>query len=452
MESIVEHFKNGFEQATQRRTYTRRIGAELKFPFVDAQGQAGSEQGIEALWRFLGSKGWRPIADPADGRVVGVRMPGPMNDTLASCETGFCKTEFSLAHVGDLHELDEMVRALRVVLAEFSERNGFLFLGCGIQPITPPSRRLEMKKSRNSFWNEIFGSNRVIDPCDGDDVHLFTISASSQVHIDVASAQAVKAVNVFNGFSGAQIALTANSNIWKGQIDPEHKCVGEKFWDWWIPDSNRYGVPLRPFGDLEDYVRTIVALPPVYVRRDGVPIGLMNYESFYDYYTCGREALGVKPDGQQICLEPEPSDIDQHSTFYWYNARISRYYTLENRVCDQQPPDEMLSIAALTLGLVSNLNQSWEEIRSHGWSDLRKSREAACKKGMQAQVGRLEMALLAKRMVDLAEIGLAGRGLGEEIYLSPLKTRLKDMCCPADEAERLFARGGVSALCEKRRI
>jgi gamma-glutamylcysteine synthetase len=452
LEHFVRHFTQRFEKANRKRFLHRRVGSELKFPFTDEDGGAASQEGIEALWNFLKERGWSPKVDELSGRVVGASRRGPMNDTLASCETGYCKTEFSLAHVGELHELARAITRLRKLLREFSEKFGYRFLGFGIQPVTPPGRHLEMEKSRNVFWERIFGSNRHIPPEDGDDVHLFTVSASSQVHIDVGLDEAVRAVNVLNGFSGAQVSLTANSNVWKGGLDPEHKCLGEIFWDWWNPGTDRFGVPPRPFADLPDYVRQIAMMKPVYVRRGGKPVGLPDYDSFFRYYQSAGAAIGVDPEGAIVRLTPEPADIDQHSTFYWFNARISRYYTLENRVCDQQPPEDLVCVAALTLGLISALDEAQEEIGSHDWNLLRKARVAACRDGMQARVNGLSVSDLAGRMLQVAGRGLEKRGLGEEEYLVPLFDRQRSGRCPADEAAELFSKGGVSALMENRRL
>ncbi|NQT87312.1 hypothetical protein HQ560_11140, partial [bacterium] len=157
----------------------RRIGAELKFPLVSDDGSAASYDIVCALWEYLEACGWRADVDPVTGTVVGARKPGEHNDTVASCETGYCKTEFSLAHVANLFDLADAVHRLRDELRPFAESHQVHFLGYGIQPVTPPSRRLLMKKSRTSVWDRIFTSNRHVAPEDGDDMHLFTINAAS---------------------------------------------------------------------------------------------------------------------------------------------------------------------------------------------------------------------------------------------------------------------------------
>ena len=446
MDKIYRYFMERFRNAlASQSSAERRIGSELKFPLVNHDGTAASFDTVCALWDYLQSRGWQPVEDEMTGQVVGAKKPGQQNDTVAGCETGFCKTEFSLAHVANLFDLQKQVDELRAELKPFCEKNNVHFLCYGIQPVTPPTERLMMKKGRTSPWVKTFGSNRHIAKKDGDDVHLFTINAASHVHISVCPEEAIDAVNVLNGFSGAQIALTANSNIWRGRMDPDYKCVSEKFWDWWMPNSNRVGMPRKPFRDIEDYVHTIANFKPVYVLRNGKPIILEKYRTFEEYYKLGR-AVGCDTRGQEVSFVPEESDIDVHNSCYWYNARISRYFTVENRVNDQQPPDALMCIAALTLGLVSALSEAKEELSVYDWEMLREVREIACRQGLLGKIGDIQLAVVALRMWGIARRGLLRRGLGEEKFLIPLERRLCEFRCPADQAKDLFVNGGIDAL------
>lgn len=452
MDTIHRHFAEGFEAAVAERTWTgRRIGAELKFPLVNADGSAVELGTIDALWEYLRGRGWEPVVDSMTGNVIGARTAGELNDTVASCETGYPKTEFSLAHVGDLNELVQAVADLKATLAPFAERHDVHFLGYGIHPVTPPSERLMMKRGRTSVWDKVFGANRILDPADGDDVCLFTVNAASHVHVSVDPDESIGAVNALNGYSAAQIALTADSNIWRGSEDDEFKCVAEKLWDWWIPEPGRVGVPDKPFADLQDYVETVASFKPVYVKRNGQPIVLPDYDSFAEYYTASK-AVGRDLDGDKVELTPEPADVDLHSTCYWYNARLSHYFTVENRVNDQQPPEELETIAALTLGLVTAARECEEALKRYDWSTLKGARDAACRDGLDGEVDGLSLRDLAGEMLDLAARGLDQRGCGEQRLLQPLRDRLAAGRCPADDAGDVFRDGGIDALIENRTL
>ncbi|MEJ2696765.1 MAG: hypothetical protein P8013_08955 [Candidatus Sulfobium sp.] len=464
MNKSVRHFLGKFEKIESDRDLKergRRIGSELKFPIVEEDGSAAGLDKTEALWDFLSRKGWTTFCDASSGKTAGAVRPGEMNEHRASCETGYCKVEFSLAHAGDLHSLRSSVEEVCRLAGEFRRESGGVFLGFGIQPVTPPGKHLLMKKGRNLFWDRLFGGNDHIAPDDGTDVHLFTVSASNQVHIDVKMDEAIDAVNVFNGLAGAQIALTANSNIWKGRVDEEYKCLGEMFWDWWLKEKSisRYGVPEKKFRDLEDYFLSVLDFPPVYVKREGLPVCLPYCRSLSDFMECGNggsgcermsgeKVCGLTADGREIKMREEPGDVDQHFTFFWHNARISRYYTLENRVNDQQPPGEIMVVPALTLGLMDNLEKAGELVDSHPWEALREMRTLAARSGLKAEAGGVKAAEVASDMVSIAEEGLKRRGMGEEEYLAPLRVRLEKMCCPADHAARVFRTEGVRGLIE----
>lgn len=449
MSQIYQQFVDGFRTAVASRMYTeRRIGAELKFPLVNPDGSAVSLETVQALWRYLAGHGWDMIEDPVTGQIAGAKIAGPYNDTVAACETGYCKTEFSLAHVANLFELTESINELRHTLAPFAEEHDVRFLGYGIQPLTPPSQDLLFKKARSCFWEQALPSNQRIPAERGDDVHLFTVNAGSHVHVSIAPEDAVRAVNVLNGFAGPQIALTAHSPIWQGQRDDQYLCVNEKLWDWWEPAEGRVGIPVRPFKDLEDYVHAIEDLAPIYVKRDGQPILLPEFTAFRDYYN-SEAPTGMSLQGKAVSLEPKLDDIRVHNSCYWYTARISQYFTVENRVFDQQPPGELESAAALTLGLVSAASSAWEELSRYAWASLRQAREVACREGLEGQTDEFAMTELAGRMLQVADYGLAQRRLGEEKYLEPLRENLRQRACPALHAMKIFDASGVTGLVEQ---
>ncbi len=452
IEEIHDWFVEGFRQAVgDEDAFERRIGAELKFPLTSTDGSAAPPEAVDALWAFLADRGWTPESDAVSGKTVGATTPGERNETVASCETGYCKPEFSLAHAGDIAGLEAAFASLRETLHDFSDKEGVRFLAYGIQPVTPPSQALLMKKSRTSVWDKACPSNTVIPPEQGDDFHMFTVNAASHVHVSVRMQEAMPAVNVLNGFAPAQLALTAHSNIWKGARSAEYKCVADKLWDWWPPAAGRCGVTPKPFASFEEYVQTVQGFRPIYVKRDGLPVVLEDYESFADYFTAP-EARGRDLEGRPVTLVPASEDIGLHNSCYWFNARVSRYYTVENRTCDQQPPEAILSLAALTLGLVEHLDAAWSVLAEFDWADLRQARERALRTGLDPDGGAIDLGALARRMLDVARQGLERRKRGEERFLEPLCARVDTGRVPADETADLFEQGGIPALVAARAL
>ncbi len=448
VERLGKKFQKGFQKATRHcRPGQPRVGLELKFPVVDAYaGGAPSPKAIQQLWTHLADSGWKLTVDPVSAQPVGAEISGEFNNTLASCETGYCKVELSLAHAPDLHAVRRQLQIILTAMGEFGDQEGIRFLGYGIQPVTRPHKKLLMNKARANVWGRMLPSNQCLAPHEGDDVHLFTINSGNHVHLSLPESQAIQAVNVINGFAPAQITLTANSPVWSGQLDPNHHCVAEKFWDWWRPAQGRVGMPSRPFRDLHDYVKRVVQLRPLYVRREGHPILIHHYDSFAEFFD-QPTAEGIDLAGQPVVVVPDDADLKQHNSFYWYNCRISRYYTVENRTNDQQPPSAMMAISALTLGLASALQEAEDVLITYDWEELRQWRSLACLSQRSPQVNR-SLWRLASQMVEVAEVGLRRRGLGEEEFLAPLWQRVQTQTSPAMRMQQCFLRGGIKGLLE----
>ncbi len=425
----------------------------MKFPFVKEDGYAVERGDLDSLWDYLGKHGWDVITDPSTGQRIAAETPGEFNNTVARSETGHCLIEFSLAHTENLHTLQKMYKDLEAALTAFSDDSKTYFLSVGMHPLEKPGEHLMAKKSRNLFWDTLFGSNRIVPPEAGSDVHLFALSAANQVHIDVDPEESIKAVNVLNGFAGAQIALTANSNVWQNGVADRAQCLGELFWDWWLGDQrDRAGVPERRFASLEDYAECIGEYSPVFVRRGETVIGLTDYETFKEYYDGDDVKHGIDTGGRRVEITPEKEDISLHNTFFWHDARISRYFTIENRLNDQQPYDEMIVIPSLTLGLIENLDEAHDYLMQFDWDAVRAMRDKAIHDGFDASVNGTAVIDQCKDMLVIAERGLAKRRLGEEKYLEPLRHRLSRKENPAVRAAKLFRSNGIESFIREMRI
>lgn len=445
--TITDQFRKGLARFAGH--HRPRIGVELKLPLVQADGQAASREEVESLWRFLVDRGWD--AQSEDGRLVGATRPGEQNETVGSSETGYCKTEFSLAHADNLLDVDDTLRAIRADLDAFHETSGLHFLGTGLHPVTPPSQDLRVRKQRASVWGNIFRSNTCLPVSEGDDMDLFTVNAGSHVHLSLAPEHAFDAVNVFNGFAGAQLALGANGNIWRNRIDDELVAAGELFWDWWELARGRAGVPAAAFTDLEHYAQTVADMDLLYVKRDGESLTFPERPTLASFLAGGRHPARTVG-GDTVEITPEAADLDLHNSCYWFNARISRYFTVENRVHEQQPPEDLLAPAALTTGLSAALPEAREALARHQWSSLIEARPAACRHGLGAEVDGLSLHSLSSEMLEIAELGLKRRGLGEERYLSGLHERLRQRRTPSDQNRLLFEQGGAPALVAARSL
>lgn len=450
LQEIVKYHADRLAAAAERRAAnaTRHVGLELKFPVVAQDGTAAGRETLDTFWAVCMEDGWAAVRDEHSGRINGMTTPDTDNPDLISTTTGECVLEFSVAHCADLFELQRNIAAQAELAAELTRRTGARLLGLGIQPVTCAQQNLRTKKGRHLFWDSVLPP-RADTPHEHDGaVDLFTIIADSQVHIDIAPHEAVDAVNALNALAAPQLALTANSSVWNGQADLRHVAVRELFWDWWLGEAARHGMPPRPFADFTDYVRATAELTPIYVTREGRYLGLSRHSTFLEYYG-DPQPVGTDADGRETPVTPAPQDIDLHDRAFWWNARLARFGTIESRVSCQQPPEELLGPAALALGVVENLGAALELVRRWAWDDLRELRVQAAHVGLEARVARGPVRPLVEDMLAVAEAGLARRGRGEEAFLGPLRERAARLGEPALTARRCFQEDGVRGLLER---
>jgi len=439
---ILDYYLRRFEEKGNRSRLAgrRRVGMEAKFCLTDSHGKAVSGEQLEGFFGGLAARGWRVEIDGNLGVSIGAVKEFPMCPAAVATGTGHCKIEFSVPHGRTLQELERNFGRM-VEDASGSLRKMDVYLLClGVHPVTEPHPGLVQRKKRHIFWDRVFSTGLV---------YLFAISADCQAHVDIEPGEVRDAVNVLQGLAGAQIALTANATIWKQAVDEDHLDVREAFWDWWLPDSDRVGVARRPFASLEHYVDHIASMRPVFVERRGKSLGIYAYENFKEYYHAGGGAKAVTPEGDSISIQPLEKDIDLHDTFNWSVARLSRYCTIENRVNCQQPPEDIMTVPALTLGLVENLAEGVTLLEGYDWGVLRTSRRRSLMQGPGMFVEDPAMRELCRGMLQVAQRGLVARGEGEERFLAPLWDRLESASCPALEARRLFLKGGITALLER---
>lgn len=448
LEILTEFYEDLFQKAHEKRKGTpRMVGAEIKFPIVKKDGSAIDYENLLELYDFLLKKGFKARKDPYSGDIKEVYREQRISEDVIGTETGFCKLELSIAPESNIFDLEKKYEEIKGYLIEFSKKKEIYFLCYGTQPLSPPGNNLRMGVGRHLYWEKLFGSNRVVSENKGSDVDLFTLNATCQAHVDLKREEIIKAFKTVNGFVPAQIALNGNSKIWKGDIDPRYKAVINMFWEWWLPDSGRVGIPPKPPESLKGYVELMANFSPVFIKRDGEYLSLPFYETFQDYFS-EEKAQAEDVDGNIIKVKPEFKDILQHNTFFWHDIRISRYATLENRVNCQQPPGEQMVIPALTLGLVENLDKAKEFVDEFSWEEIQQSRLSAIENGLDGKIKGRPIIDMVQNMVDLAVEGLSNRGMNEEVFLSPLFERIRSRECPADKSVHLFHVGGIPNLVE----
>ncbi len=423
LEALAQDFAGGFRAQLGP---VRRVGIEAEFPVVTDDGRAGD---IAALWpALLEDSSLQPEYDNPETRalVVAARRPG----AALGAEVGRATLEFSLGPYDDLWELEAGLDAALAHTSAAARAHQLALLGFGIQPRTPASAAL--MTPRRHYRALLRAAGRAWLP--------LTTTASSQLHIDIARSELVRAVNVMNLLSGPLIALAANSSVYAGRAG--------RFL------SGREGL-LAGLGEHR------YGMTP---RRLVSPVDLIGYLAEFSCFVLprGEKFLSVgipfrrwlADEGARLSRADVYRDFLWHEHYVWNSARArTQHSTIEVRPACQQPAGALLAPHALSLGWVeslSDLEQYFADaLGPDPWPAMIRFRRRAIQDGLAAEAPVPHM--LAE-LLEIARRGLTRRNRKEEEFLDPIAARLEQGENPAFQARALFRRRGMQALIRAVRI
>ena len=425
----------------------RIIGAEVELVAIKKDGRSISWEQAKNLFKELAKiKGWEGFRDMKSGPIIGVKSTTTKHGwhDIIMNDTGIGLIEIAMAPEYDLHKIRKRYLKIKNQLIDAGEKLGIKFLGYGIQPISVPSPNLVTQRKRYL----IFSRNKLKLRKKKSGAKMYsTVIAANQTNINLKNkTEAIEALNTLLALVPVQIALFSNSSVNEGKID-EYKARRGAFWY----GSNKpwhYGMPSRPFSDLEDYFRAIWSLQTFMVKRDSELYMFEEYIPFAKFLEFGGD--GTSYTGRQLLkIQPTRADVEFHNGFVWWDARIKtpeKTTYLEIRPCATQPPGEQMTVFAFHLGIVENLKAVQKVLAKISWKDLLDARHMVIVDGFKAKIKDIPVAELAEKILLCAQIGLKKRKLGEEIYLEPLFNRTKTKKSPADRAILLFKQGGIKKL------
>jgi gamma-glutamylcysteine synthetase len=414
----IEELAARFERAFPAQLETpRTVGREAEYPLVTHDGAAVDLTPIWAL--LLADGGLEPKFDGVNPELI-VGLEGI--DYGYALEVGRSTIEIYTRPCPHLLELQDVHNAALGRLIAAAESLGWRVLGYGIQPLTPPSTALMSPKQRYQAMLEIMG----------EDWLWYTVSASEQLHVDVARPEMIRLLNLGLLMTPAIIAFCGNSPIYAGQVS-DFCSAREGMVTQRGQYANRHGMPDRPYRDLADFVERLAQLP----------------------YLLRREGAYLLPDGRPFVdvLADEGVDFESfllHDHYVWHSARLRvAHATLEMRPACQQPPHEEMAAAALYLGIVEAADQIEPYLHANlgkqSWDALKHYHAEAMRYGLAAPQPLPDF---LATMLGFAEDALRRRNYGEEILLQPLWDRLNAKENPAQRAKKIFARAGMDGIVE----
>jgi glutamate--cysteine ligase len=392
-----------------------RVGGEFERAVVRSDGSPigyFEPDGIRwVLEQLATDTSWRGIHEGE--HLIALRREDMANITL---EPGG-QVELSGAPHHTLTALADEMRANRQALLENSMGKDHVWIAAGLTPIAPIASIPWVPKGRYQLMRDYL-------PQRGDlAAYMMKGTCSVQANYDFSGeADCARKVRLSSGLAPLTTALFANSPLL------ENKSTGFKSYRghiWTRTDPDRTGFPpgLRADYSHEKWVDYLLAAPMMFRLHEGgwVAAHGVTFGSFLEH--------GI--DGHF----PTWEDWDLHQTSVFPEVRIKR--TIEIRGADCVDHEMALAFCALFTGMLYcniALDEGIslvEELEQHG--DHRTRFEAACRGGLEADVGGRSLADWASDLGEIAERGLNACLPGDTDKIAPLLERIEDGRSPADD-------------------
>ena len=424
------------------------IGIEIEIPIVNLDKKAVDFDVVhEITSRF--QKHYADFENDGidyDGNVFSLKNPN--NDDIVCYDCSYNNIEFAMGKEKDLFTInDRFVNYYSFVKEEFEKYNHTL-TGMGINPYRKYNKNVPIPSERYLMLYHHLKSYRNYTDIP---MHFHKypeygmFSSASQVQLDVKKDELVKTINVFSKIEPIKALLFSNSVMY-GEND-NLTCFRDALWEYSTHGVNPHNIGGYDvdFNDIDDLQAYLESLNMYCVMRDGAYI---NFESMnlLDYFSRDKVSGEVYCGGnyREIDIEPSIDDIKYLRPFKFINLTFRG--TVEFRSVCTQPIKDSMCVAAFHLGLKDKLGELEELINNdtvlyHKGYTAGELRKLLIQEEIPKIFDKKEICALSKDIVDLAGCGLKERGLGEEIFLNPLYTRIKNHTNPGKELLRSIRKG-----------
>jgi glutamate--cysteine ligase len=382
-----------------------RIGTEHeKFGFR-RDGLAAptyEDRGIRAMLEGLQAKGWEPILD--NGNPIGLKR----NGASVSLEPGG-QFELSGGPVADLHATQmELAAHLREV-HEVAGPLGLGFAPLGFHPLATRDQMPWMPKGRYAIMRQY------MPRVGGMGLDMMLRTCTVQVNLDFGDeADMVEKLRVSLALQPLATALFANSPFLEGKPSGYLTLRGRV---WTDTDPDRTGIPAVAFEQgfgFERFADFVLDVPMYFIMREGrwIDAAGASFRAFME----GRAG------GALAGIQATMGDFADHVTTVFTDVRLKRF--LEMRGADAGSVAMLNAKPALWTGLLyDDAAQKAAAALVRGWTveQLQALRMQVPRQALHATIGGRKLQDIARDVVAIARDGLKARGLGEEVYLSPLE-------------------------------
>lgn len=401
------------------------VGIELEYPVVNLSGNATDVSLTKQLLVYL-LDNFDFQADKYDSYNNPIQLIDKVSGDMILFEVSYNTIEFAFAKAERISEVEERLDTYLSIIQSYLQNHNHELQGWGVNPnwakndnSPVKSPRYEMlmdflelsKAKNNSFFHNYpeYGS----------------FICGSQVQLDVSKISYLRVLNAFNQIEGPKALLFANSEFWGSDWDLA--ISRDVFWEnsmHGVFEENA-GIFPRVFKNEDDYFS--------YLSETAIFTAKRTEETYYFEPIRAKDYLNKSAiqawsiHGKEVSIKPSEDDFKTHRSYQFQD--LTTRGTIEFRSVCTQPFSATFAPAAFHLGLLVNLERLENILKDSPFFeafdfDYPRIRRLFSKKDISDTDLKLIFPLTEALLV-CAEDGLKSRGFGEEIYLAPLKEKLK---------------------------
>ena len=401
------------------------VGIELEYPVVNLSGNATDVSLTKQLLIYLiDNFGFK--ADKFDSDNNPIQLIEQASGDMILFEVSYNTIEFAFAKVSRIAEVEERLDAYLNMIQPYLRNHNHELQGWGVNPNWAKNDNSPVKSPRYEMLMDFLELSKAKNnPFFHNYPEYGSFICGSQVQLDVSKISYLRVLNAFNQIEGPKAVLFANSEFWGSDWDLA--ISRDVFWEnsmHGVFEENA-GIFPRVFKNEDDYFS--------YLSETAIFTAKRAEETYYFEPIRAKDYLNKSAiqawsiHGKEVSIKPSEDDFKTHRSYQFQD--LTTRGTIEFRSVCTQPFSATFAPAAFHLGLLVNLERLENILKDSPFFeafdfDYPRIRRLFSKKDISDTDLKLIFPLTEALLV-CAEDGLKSRGFGEEIYLAPLKEKLK---------------------------
>lgn len=401
------------------------VGIELEYPVVNLSGNATDVSLTKQLLIYLiDNFGFK--ADKFDSDNNPIQLIEQASGDMILFEVSYNTIEFAFAKASRIAEVEERLDTYLSMIQPYLRTHNHELQGWGVNPNWAKNDNSPVKSPRYEMLMDFLELSKAKNnPFFHNYPEYGSFICGSQVQLDVSKISYLRVLNAFNQIEGPKAVLFANSEFWGSDWDLA--ISRDFFWEnsmHGVFEENA-GIFPRVFKNEDDYFS--------YLSETAIFTAKRAEETYYFEPIRAKDYLNKSAiqawsiHGKEVSIKPSEDDFKTHRSYQFQDLTIRG--TIEFRSVCTQPFSATFAPAAFHLGLLVNLERLENILKDSPFFeafdfDYPRIRRLFSKKDISDTDLKLIFPLTEALLV-CAEDGLKSRGFGEEIYLAPLKEKLK---------------------------